>query len=102
MLDDFKKEWPRLRKQLMRYSQEALVLAKRGEEKIKDLSKEGKLRFDVTTLGVKKEHLYYRIGKEFVKSRSAGKENPRLHKLLEELKRVNKEMRTLNRKIKDS
>ena len=40
---DFKKEWPKLKKQLQEYGQEALRLAKKGEEKAVEFTKESRL-----------------------------------------------------------
>ena len=97
---DWKKEWPKLKKQLERYGQEALVLAKKGEQEAKRLSEEGKLRLKATTLGLQKERLYYQIGKEYVKSQLSGKKNAQVDKLVGQVKKITQEEKTLNRKIK--
>jgi len=68
---DFKKEWPRLKKELARVSKEALVLAKKGEKHLVALSKQGKKQMDITTLTLRREHLYHLIGKEYVFSKFA-------------------------------
>ena len=97
---DFKKEWPKVKKQLTQFSKEAMVVVKKGEKEIVRLSKEGKLRVDATSLGLKKEHLFYLIGKECVRTESKNIKNPKLKKLFGELKAINKQLRTLNLKIK--
>ena len=97
---DFKKEWPRIQSQLDKFSKEAMVVLKKGEDEVVRLSKEGKLRVDSTTLSVKKEHLFYLIGKEFVKSGDKKDANPKIKKLLNQFEDMEKALRDLERKIK--
>lgn len=96
---DFQKNWEQLRKQLVHYSEEAMDLAKRGEKEIVRLSKEGRLRFDATTLNMKKEQLCYLIGKEYVKAKYPATPTARMKDLIEELKEVSKKQGQLKRKM---
>ena len=97
---DIKKEWPKIKKQLLEMSQEALVLAKKGEEQIVEFSKKGKLQLDSATVKVKKESLYHKIGKAYVRSKCPGEKSATMKKLLEELKALNTAEKGLKRKIK--
>ena len=64
---DFKKEWEKTKEQLVKFSKEAAIVAKKGEEELIKFSHRSKLHVDSTTASLKKEHLYYQIGKEFSK-----------------------------------
>lgn len=79
---DFKEEWPLIRAQLLKLSQEALHLAKRGEDKIFKLSKDGKKKLEEAYRSLRREHILYLIGKEYVAAGTPGKKNPRLKELL--------------------
>ena len=97
---DFKKEWPKTKKKLMTLSQDALDLVKKGEEKLMQLSQEGKLRLDAGTLGLKKEQILYLIGKEYIKSKCPGDKSAKMNKLISELNGVERKIKVLNTKIK--
>ncbi len=98
--NDFKKEWPKIKKKLMSMSQEALVLAKKGEEQLVNFSKKGKLHIDSTALSLKREAVFAAIGKEFVKMPETSKKTDKMKKLLDELAGINKEIRGISRKLK--
>lgn len=97
---DLKENWDKTRKQLIEFSQEAMKLAKEGEKRAILLSKQGKLHLDSTTLGVKKEHMFYLIGKEYVKAKCPGTQTAKLKKLIKEFHEIEKKQRTLKSKIK--
>ena len=97
---DFKKEWPRIKKELVRVSKEAMVLAKKGEEQLVKVTKRGKLHVDDAALGLKMEHIYLQVGKEYVKSKCAETKTPKLKKLLNDLAKIEKEKQALGKKIK--
>lgn len=97
---DFKKEWPKIKKELGRLGQEALSLTKKGEERIITLTQKGKLHVDSTALGLKREHLYHLIGKEYVKGKCACPTTAKMQKYLSDLRRLEKEIKTIGKKIK--
>ena len=97
---DFKKEWPNMKKKLMEMSREAVKLAKKGEEELVKFSQKSKLHIDAASLGLKKEKLFYQIGKEYVRAKCPGIKTPRLAKLIEELEAVDKAEKALKREIK--
>jgi len=97
---DFKKEWPKTKKKLMALSQDALDLVKKSEEKLVHLSKEGKLRIDAGTLGLKKEQVLYLVGKEYMKSKCPGDKSAKMKKLISELNSTERKIKVLNVKIK--
>jgi predicted hydrocarbon binding protein len=99
---DFKKEWEKTRKQLTQFSQEAIKVAQKGEKELVKFSRIGKLHVDSAALGLKKEQLFYLIGKEYVKANAPEKPTPQLDKLLSELKKADKEQEGLRVKIKNS
>jgi len=57
---------------------------------------------DSTAISLKKEHLYYLIGKEYVKQENPAQPAPKLTKLINELKKADKEQQVLKRKLKMS
>jgi hypothetical protein len=97
---DLKKEWENTKKQLQQFSREAIVLAHKGEEELVKFSRKGKLHLDSTAIGLKMEHLYHLIGKEYVKTRHAAKVSSKLEKLIEELTKLEKEHHALKVKIR--
>ena len=96
---DFKKNWPKAQKQLKEFGQEALVVAEKGKKGLVRFSKESKLRINLTSCELKKEHLYYLIGKEFVKENFPSEPGEKLKKLLEEIKKVEHEEKQLKEEI---
>ena len=96
----FEQNLVEIKKKLSKFSKEAIVLAKKGEKEFIRLSKEGKLRVDSATVGVKKEHLLYLIGKEYVRLDCPGEKSPKLKKLIADLKDAQKKGKVLKRTIK--
>lgn len=97
---DFKKEWEKTRKQLLDFSQQAAKVAKKGEEELVKFSQKSMVHIDVTAANLKKEKLYYQIGKEYIASLEAAAESAALKKLVEEYKKTVKEEQTLQSKLK--
>ena len=97
---DFKKEWPKIKNELIRVSKDAMALAQKGEEEVIRFSKKGKLHIDVTAIKLKEERLYNMIGKEYIKAKCPSAPTDQLKKLIAEWKQLEKEMKALNRKIK--
>ncbi|MCK5014448.1 MAG: hypothetical protein KAS66_11570 [Candidatus Omnitrophica bacterium] len=97
---DFKKEWEKTRNQLTKFSKEAVKMAKKGEKELVEFSRKSKLHVDTTAISLKKEHLYYLLGKEYAKEKAPEQPTPKLTKLLNELKKADKEQRMLRRKLK--
>ena len=99
---DLKQEWPKIRKELKRVSEEALKIVKRGEVEIVKFSKAGKIHVDSAALRLKQEHLFHLLGKEYAKNRFPGPHSPRMGKLIEEYHRLEKELGQLTRTLKGS
>ena len=97
---NIKKEWEKTKKQFLKLGQEATVFAKKSEKELLKLSQKGKLHLDVTAGNLKKERLYYFVGKEYVKLNDQTKPSAKLKKLVEDLKLLEKEQRALNKKLK--
>lgn len=95
--NDFQKEWPKIKGQLKKMSTDALVLAKRGEKEFREFSKQGKFYLDSTALNLKKEHLYYLIGKEYVNAKCPGIHSAQMRKLLEELDGLDRDSRAIQK-----
>ena|SRR3989338_3929003 len=96
---DFKKEWERTRTELTKFSKEAIKVAKKGEKELVAFSKRGKLHVDSTALSLRKEKLYYLIGKEYVQAENHEQTTPKLQKLLNELSQADKKQQALKRKL---
>lgn len=99
---DFKKEWPKIKKKLMDVSQEAVVLAKKGEAELIKFSQKSKLHVDVAALNLKKEKLFYQIGKEYVRAKYPAEKTAKIKGLADELEGIVREEKVLQRKIKAS
>lgn len=97
---DVKTEWEKTKEQLIKFGKEASELVKKGEVELVKITKQSKIQLDATTAALKKEKLYYQIGKEFVKLKNPGNLNQILKKLLEEYKTLDQEQRSLQTKLK--
>ena len=97
---DFKKEWPKIKKELIRINQEAIKVAKKGQKELVKISHKGRLQIDSTALNLKREHLYHLIGKEYVKSNCPDTQSPKIKKLVHEVRKLDKHIAILKRKIK--
>ena len=96
---DFQGEWTKVKKQLVQFSEEAMKLAKKGEKELKVLSRKGKVHLDRAALNLKKEHLYFLIGQEYVKAKCPGSKTPRLEKLIVRIHHVENDLRSLTRQL---
>lgn len=97
---DFKKEWEQTRNQLAKFSKEAVEIAKKGEKELVKFSRKSKLHIDATAISLKKEHLYYLIGKEYSQAEAPERSTPKLTKLMAELNKADEEQLALKRKLK--
>lgn len=97
---DFKKDWEKARQQLNQFSKDALVLAKKGEEEFIKFSHRGKLHLDSTAIDLKREQLYYLIGKEYVKAKAPAQPTTAMVKLLDEIERIDKEQKAVRSELK--
>jgi len=98
---DFKKDWEKTREQLIKFGKEATIIAKKGEDELLKFSKKSKLYMDSTALNLKKEKLYYMIGKEYVNAKNP-LESTKLKKLAEEVNKANRQQQALKSKLKTS
>ena len=98
---DFKKDWDKMKQQLNQFSKEAMVLAKKGEKEFVRFSHRGKLRLSSTAIDLKREQLYYLIGKEYVKAQTPAQPTSAMTKWLEELERIDKEQKTVRNELKN-
>jgi len=85
---DFEKMWKDTKQQLSKVSQETLELLKKGESEIVKVSGKAKINFENLLLKLKKEQLFYIIGKES-------------YKLLRKSKLGNAKLTSLNKEIKE-
>ncbi len=97
---DFKQEWPKIKKELKRVSQEALKIAKRGEAEIVKFSKVGKVHVDSAALRLKQEHLFHLLGKEYAKANFPGPHSPKMKKLVVEYHKLEKDLGQLRQNLK--
>jgi len=96
---DFKKEWEKTRSQLVKFSKEAAKVAKKGEVELIKFSRRSKLHVDATANSLRKEKLYYLIGKEYANAPDPLQATPKLTKFVSELKKVNEAQSALKRKL---
>ncbi|MDD3375552.1 MAG: hypothetical protein PHY73_07530 [Candidatus Omnitrophica bacterium] len=96
----FEDKLEEIKKKFSIFSKEAMVLAKKGEKEFVRLSKEGKLHVDSATVGIKREHLLYLIGKEYVRLNCPGEKSEKLKKFMKELEDLKKKDSALKRTLK--
>lgn len=97
---DVKQEWDKTKKQLIRFGKEVGELVRKGEDEIIALSQKGKIQIESTTTSIKKEKLYYQIGKEYVALGDQSKPSRTLKKLLDEYHKLEREQKSLSTKLK--
>ncbi|MDP8212544.1 MAG: hypothetical protein P9X22_04535 [Candidatus Zapsychrus exili] len=96
---DFHKDWEIAKKHLVKFSKEAVKVAKKSEKEIFRLSKISKIQIDSTAAGLKKEQLYYLIGKEYIASKDPAS-SEKLKRLVEDLDKLTKKQASLKSKLK--
>ncbi len=99
-IKSFEDNLAEIKKKFSKFSKEAVVLAKKGEKEFVRLSKEGKLHVDSATVGIKKEHLLYLVGKEYVRLGCPGAKSAKLKKFMKELEDLKKKDLALKRTLK--
>ena len=97
---DFKKEWEKTRTQLAKFSKEAIKIAKKGEKEFIKFSRKSRLHVGATSVSLKKEQLYYLIGKEYARAKEPEKSTLKLTKLMNELNKADRKQSILKQKLK--
>ena len=96
---NFKEEWPKIKKQLLNFSHQAIRMVKKGEKEFVRLSHRGRLHLDTTALGLKREHLYHLIGQEYIRAKCPSTPTAKLKQLVEEVNKIEKEQKALGRQL---
>ncbi len=99
---DVKSEWEKTKKQLAKFGKEASKLAKKGEEELLKFTHQSKIHLDSTAVGLKKEKLYYQIGKEVVKLKDLTKPTAALKGLIEDYHKIDAEQKSIKSQLKKS
>jgi hypothetical protein len=97
---DFKKEWPKIKKELQKVSGEAVKILKKGEEEVVKYSRLGKIHVDSAALRLKKEHLFHMIGKEYLVSGCSCEPSAKMKKYLAEHEKIEKQLKALDQGLK--
>lgn len=97
---DFKQEWPKIKKQLGKLSQEAIQIAKKGEDQLLKLSHKGKMHVDSAALALKKEHLYHLVGKAYVQNQCGCPKSTKMQKLIAEVQQIERDIKSIRKRIK--
>lgn len=88
------KLWARTKKDLDKALEETTSLIKKGEQHLKEMSEKSKERLELMSLKLKRENLYYKLGKAVAStSKSKWLENKKIEKLVNEIKKINREIR---------
>lgn len=88
------KLWARTKKDLDRALEETTSLIKKGEQHLREISEKSKERLELMSLKLKRENLYYKLGKTVAStSKSKWLENKRIEKLVNEIRKINREIR---------
>jgi hypothetical protein len=97
---DLKKEWPKMQAELVRIGREAQKLAKEGERELRYFTQQSKLQVDKGALALKKEHLFYLVGKQYVKDGASAVPGATLKELLEQLVKLEDEEARVAQQLK--
>ncbi len=98
---NIEKMWPEVKDKLYKIGKDALELAKYGERKVIKLSKKSKLQFELVTLQLKREHLYYKLGKETISLLKKGViKNKKLKSMYGQISILDKQIGSTKRNIK--
>ena len=97
---DYKKEWATLKNGLNQFTHDASLTIKKWEDEVVKFSKKGKIHLDKGALNLKKEHLYYLIGKEYIKNEALEQTSGHLKKLVSEFKKAEAAETQLTNKLK--
>ena len=91
---DFSKALDETKKHLKQFGEDLGVWAKKGEKEIVKASQAGKAQIDILSLNVKKEKLYYDLGKKVVSLNAKKKINmPELEPFWKSLRELQKDSR---------
>ena len=97
---NFKKEWEKTKKQLKQLSADALELAQKGEKELIKISRKSKWHIDSTAITLKRDRLYFLIGKAYAKIKKNSVRTKELDRLMKELQTLEKEEKDLQKKMK--
>ena len=97
---DFKKEWEKTKKQLKQLSAEALELAQKGEKELIKISRKSKWHIDSTAITLKRDRLYFLIGKAYAEIKNNSARTKELGRLIKELRSLDKEEKDIQKKLK--
>ncbi len=85
-----KKIWKPVKKDLDRILKETTSLAKKGESYFKDISEKSKKKLELLSLSLKKEKLYYQLGKVvFSLPRDRWREAKKVDELISQIRKIN-------------
>ena len=98
--NDFKQDWTKIKEQLLDFSQQAIDMAKKGEEQIVKFSQKGRLHLSSATLKLKKEQVLHLVGQEYIRAKCPAAPTPKLKRLIDELNKIDQERKILAKQIK--
>ena len=98
-IKDFKNDWEKAKQYLVKFSKEAQKIAVKSEKEVVKFSKKGMLQLDSTTIGIKREKIYYQIGKAYAGLEDFSKPSARLLKLMNDLGALNKKQAGIKKKL---
>ena len=99
--EDLKKIWGETKKEFSKLSKDAVILLKKGEKEAVRFSEKGKLNFENTLLKLKKEQIYYTLGKEAVKAYKKNQpDSATLRRLMGQLDAIDKQVSSNKKALK--
>ena len=87
------------KKELEKFQKHLASLARVSEKELKKISQSGRLHLDSTAIHLKKEHLYYLIGREYIRVHQKRSKGNHLEKLMEEYRATQKEYELLRKQL---
>lgn len=92
------KLWKRTKKDLEKVLDDTTSLLKKGEVYFKELSAKSKDKLDLLALKVRREKLYYRLGKALANvPKTRWINNNKIDKLLSEIRSLNRKIRQIQK-----
>lgn len=96
---NIEKVWAKTRKDFDKIIANTQKAIEKGEEYAKQISQKSSIQIKKISLNLKKEKLYYNLGKTISSlPPSRWQENKKVKSLLEEIKKINKELKASSKK----
>ena len=88
-----------IKEKISKFQKHLADIAKISEKELRKISQSGQYYFDATAIHLKKEHLYYLIGKEYIRVHKKNAKGNKLQELLDEYYGAHKDHNFLKKQL---